>query len=42
MTFDDAGVKADQEFDMQRDTAGRLEYAPKYDNAGNTGSSIFY
>ncbi|XP_065342463.1 PITH domain-containing protein GA19395 [Cloeon dipterum] len=29
MTFDDVGVKVDQEFDMQRDPTGRLEYSPK-------------
>lgn len=29
MTFDDATVKPDQEFELQRDATGRLEYSTK-------------
>lgn len=36
MTFDDASCKADQEFDLQPDHAGTLEYLPKIARFSNT------
>lgn len=32
MTFDDAGGKADQEFDVVQDDEGRIQYPTKYSN----------
>lgn len=32
MTFDDATVAPDQEFDLHRDVSGTLEYSTKYDS----------
>lgn len=30
MTFDDVGVEAEQEFELQVDSSGTLEYGTKY------------
>lgn len=30
MTFDDVSMEADQEIELQKDSEGILEYAPKY------------